>query len=468
MFAVLKSSSKKLSFLLGLTFGLFHFITMLYWIAFVIYEFGNLSLFSSIGVLLLLCLYLSTYYALACVISKHFSLFKEPNFFKALCFSLVFTGALFLKSHLFEGFPWESPGYTLSNYPTLLQVSDIFGIQGLNFLFFFTNYFVFLIAYSIFKKKSIKLSSLVYFVALFLLVFVYGKVRLNEFKVLRTKNEVKVAIIQPSIPQKVKLAQDFDYMFNEYLKLLKKVNENFSGVIIFPETAFPYFYGQNPELDAEVKTMLSPFKNAVFLLGTFRFVNGKLYNSVIAVKNGKVIDYYDKEKLVPFGEYLPYPSVLFFLKNILPQEIYFSSGNSKLLIFEVNNKKVLVLPLICFESAFSSLVRERLVFNPSFVVVFTNDAWFDDTSCPYQHFQMAIVRAVESRRFVVQVANTGISGIIAPSGRVITKLGVNQKGVLIKKVSLLSGTTPAVTFGSVFGITGALVFLVLLLPALRK
>ena len=184
-----------------------------------------------------------------------------------------------------------------------------------------------------------------------------------------------------------------------------------------------------------------------------------VYNSLIVWHREKLIDFYDKEKLVPFGEYIPLENYLSFLKKITVGLGIVKPGFSKNINVPLQEKAFKIVPLICFESAFSEILKKRLKESPRLIFIATNDAWFDRTSAPYQHFQMARVRAVEARRYTLQVANTGITGIIDPLGEIIKATQLEKREVVFGEVKLFSQKTLFVKYGNILGIAGSITLL---------
>ncbi len=189
-----------------------------------------------------------------------------------------------------------------------------------------------------------------------------------------------------------------------------------------------------------------------------------MHNSLFLWNGEEIEDLYDKEKLVPFGEYIPLGKYFPFLKKISVVSDILKPGKSKNLQLKRKGKKIEILPLICFESAFPQILVKRLKEGGDLIVIATNDAWFGKTSAPYQHFQMAIVRAVEGRRFVLQAANTGISGIIDPLGRIQRKSDLEREEILSGEVKIIRKKTLFAQGGFLFPIFSSIVtfFLVIL------
>ncbi len=441
-----------------------YFFILLYWLPYTIEKYGNLSPFLSWGVLFLLSLYLSIFYAFLFYAIKIARLLKNPTFFKGLVVGLLWCGTEFLRANLFTGFSWGELGYLLSNFPLLLQIADIFGIWGLSLVVILINYFFFFIFYNKVDNKINKVS-LFLFITFFSFLIFYGIWCKAHFsKIIKKAPEIRVAILQGNVPQEIKNESDISYSLNTYLEMFVQIPPN-TELVLTPETALPFFFPDDPPS----MPVLNFFKKkkSTFVIGAFRLekkqnLSPKYYNTLFVIKNGQIVDFYDKEKLVPFGEYVPLANYLSFLKKFTVGLSSLSPGYGKNLKLPLAKEKISATPLICFESAFSELLRKR-VKESQLVLIATNDAWFDKSSAPFQHFQMAIVRAVEARKYILQAANTGISGIIDPLGKVIKKSRLNQRIILYGKVKLIKKEPLFATFGDILGKSGALLLILLLI-----
>jgi len=469
------SESLKKLFFGVLMFGVSYNFLLLYWLIYTIEKFGKLPFPIAFLLLFLLAFYLSLYYVPVFLCSKKLGLFDSSDLLKAIIFSLAFAGAEFLKSKLFTGFAWESPGYLFIHISPLLQTASLWGISGLNFLSALLSYFIFFLLNIAFpspplKTKKYFLLNLAGFFIIFALLFIYGIKSQNRWDSLikKEKNTLKLALLQGNVPQEIKISGNVEYSIKTYKDLILKALEKKPDVILLPETALNFFFpvedGAKSFVDF-LKTHLSD-KEITVIFGTFRVGFSrevKIYNTLVVWEKGKVIDFYDKEKLVPFGEYVPLEDTCPVLKKLYFFGSSLSSGFSKILIFHKKKKTYRVLPLICFESAFSDISCKRARLGMDFLFVATNDAWFDNTSAPYQHFQMARVRAVEVRRYLIQVANTGISGVIDPAGRVVFKTRVGEKAFPLVKIKLVSEKSFFVRIGDVIGLCGGAVYIVMFL-----
>ncbi len=462
-------------FLISFLFGIFHFCTLLYWIVYTLITYGYINFILSLFLLFLLSFYLSLYYLGTFYLSFRLKIFSQPNFLKGLFLALTFTGAEYLRAKVLAGFPWGQLGYLLANFPLLLQSADIWGIWGLTLLVVLINYYVFfLLDYCIsFRKLFCFLLNNFFFISFLALVVGYGFHSLHKWQnyISKEKNIIKVALLQGNIPQEMKESGQIDYSLKVYKKLSFLALKEKPDLIFLPETALPFYFPYDEEYTFKLINYLNEIqrnfnsqkKAPAVIFGTFRvqFENKepKVYNSLIVWKGGNFIDFYDKEKLVPFGEYIPFEKYFPFLKYISVVSNILKSGVSKNLKISFKKEDIKIIPLICFESAFSEILQKRLKENPQFIYIATNDAWFDNTSAPYQHFQMAIIRAVEARRYTLQGANTGITGIIDPTGKVIIQSQLEKKEIIYGKIKPLYKIPPFAKYGNILGILGAIILI---------
>ncbi|NPB07278.1 MAG: apolipoprotein N-acyltransferase [Aquificae bacterium] len=234
---------------------------------------------------------------------------------------------------------------------------------------------------------------------------------------------VKVALVQPAVPQEVKLdLYAFVRTYPELVRLVRRAVEARPDAVFLPETALPFYLEELPERAGE---LLELSKKAPIVLGVIDYSGRAPKNAVVLLKDGKVAAVYHKTLLVPFGEYTPFP-----FRYLAPLVPYFAltdyaPGDGpkclKLGRFTVGTP-------VCFEVAYAHYVRS---FSCDFLAVLTNDAWFLDSDGTYQHFTLARVRAAELSRFVLWVNNLGPSAVIGPRGEVIALLPYARKGVLL-------------------------------------
>ncbi len=461
---------------LSFLFGIIHFSTLLYWIVYTLVKYGHIFFIASLFLLLLLSSYLALYFILLFYTSFKIKIFEKPNFIKGLFLALSFSGAEYLRSKLLTGFPWGQLGYLLSNFSFLLQSADIWGVWGLTLIVVLVNYYLyFLITYLFIEKNPKELLSLNNFLfMLFLsLLVIYGIISKNYWKnkILHKKESLKVALLQGNVPQEIKESKEIAYSFEVYRKLSFSAIKEKPDLILIPETAFPFYFPYETEPTAYLLSFLNELKEKsqrlgkvpMVIFGTFRLSYAtkkpRVYNSLIVWGGESFIDFYDKEHLVPFGEYIPLGNYFSFLKHISVVSDIIKPGFSKNLTVPLNFGFIKITPLICFESAFSEILQKRAKENTQLIYIATNDAWFDKTSAPYQHFQMAVIRAVEARRYTLQVANTGITGIIDPTGKILKQTQLEKEAILFGEVKPFYKKTLFIKYGNILGILSSLVLI---------
>jgi len=356
-------------------------------------------------------------------ISKHFS-GKYPKL-NLILVPLIWTAIEWIRSLGPYGVTGGGLGYSQTGFLPVLQIASIAGVYGISFLIVLFNEAV---AETIVEKRSRDLGIAVLILAIAL---VFGYFKVATFK--ESGKAVNIAVIQANISQDVKL----DYRFASEIvsvheSMSKTALSSKPDIVIWPETAVTTYLFESGSMLFKLQDLIAA-SNAYYLIGTPYRQLDKIYNSVVAFsKKGQVIGRYDKERLVPFGEYLPLRPFFYRLlqENPLFSEDY--NSNPKPELIDLDGVKAGVV--ICFESTFPYLVRDKVKKGAQFILVTTNDAWFFDSAALYQHIQAAQMRAVENGKYVVQAANTGISAIIDPTGRVLKKSDPQTSCVLTGKI----------------------------------
>ncbi len=474
MFVFVHIKEKKDIIIFSAIFGIIHFLTLIYWIIYTLVKYGNLSFIFAFFILLSLSFYLALYYVVFFYLNFILGIFKNPCFLKGFLFALNFTGIEYLRSKLLSGFPWGQIGYVLSDFSFFLQSADFWGIWGLSFTVALINYYLFFVIYSFFlTQKPFKFSHFLFsnlpFIVFFAFLLGYGIYKKNLWENLLSQQnkKIKVSLLQGNIPQEMKELNEIEFSLKIYQNMSFLALKEKPNIIFFPETSFPFFFPYEKKSILEFLNFLENFKDyskkfdhlPILVFGTFRlsYIKGKphVYNSLIVWDGKGFVDFYDKEKLVPFGEYIPLEKYLSFLKKITVGLGILKSGISKNLIIPFEHKNITITPLICFESAFSEILQKRLKQGSQLIIITTNDAWFGKTSAPYQHFQMAKIRAVEARKYVIQIANTGITGIIDPKGEIVKKTELETREILSGYIKPFYEPTLFIKYGNYIGILGA-------------
>jgi apolipoprotein N-acyltransferase len=420
----------------GWWFGFGYFVAGLYWIGYAFLvdapTFGWLLPFAVIGLPAVLAVYTAIAAALARTLWTR-------GAERILALAAMLTGTEWLRGHLFTGFPWNAFGYALTAPLALAQSVSLIGPWGLTFV-------AVCVGASPATLTDDRSDNPHPWLPLALAIVIlaglggWGALRLQRTPT-EFVNNVHLRIMQPNLQQDVR----FNYAAREqvmarYVALSTQTsNPQSRGVhaathLIWPESPFPFVLTHEPNALAQIAKLLSP--STVLITGAIRVdemndpAGRRAYNSIYVIgSNGSVLDIYDKVHLVPFGEYLPFQRTLerLGLQDLTKQAGGFSPGDQRRLISVPGAPAA--LPLICYEVIFPGQVAPPGA-RPGWIVNVTNDAWFGISTGPYQHFQQSRVQAIEQGLPVVRAANTGISAVIDPLGRVIDSLSLGREGVL--------------------------------------
>jgi apolipoprotein N-acyltransferase len=421
----------------GWWFGLGYFVPGLYWIGYAFLvdapTFGWMMPFAVLGLPAYLALFTGFGFAVARAVWT-----KDAS--RVIALAIGVTVGEWLRGHVLTGFPWNAFGYALTEPLALAQTASLLGLWGMTFL-----------SVAIFASPAALIDGssrgrkpwLAPAMALSLLVAmgVFGAVRLARHPTAMVA-QVKLRIMQPNLQQDVK----FNYaakaeVMQKYLTLSDRASGPQStgvrdaSILIWPESAFPFFLTREADAMAQIASLLP--QGTVLITGSVRAPElppgtriTRAYNSVYVIDHeGRVLSVYDKLHLVPFGEYLPFQDWMEKLGIVQLTKVQggFIPGQQRRALEIPHAPRA--LPLICYEAIFPGNVAAR-DDRPGWIVNLTNDGWFGFSTGPYQHLQQARLRAIEEGLPMVRAANTGISAVIDPVGRIVAQLGLGIEGVL--------------------------------------
>jgi apolipoprotein N-acyltransferase len=424
--------------LTGFWFGLGYFVPGLYWIGYAFLvdaeTFAWLMPFAVLGLPAYLALFFSIGFALARALWTR-------DQFRILALAVSLTVSEWLRGHALTGFPWNTFGYALSEPLALAQTASLIGLWGMTFL-----------AVAIFASPAVLIDGkprdrsrwIAPLAAVLLLsaMGALGAIRLARHPTAAVAG-LKLRIMQPNLQQDVKFnyAAKADVM-RKYLTLSDRAaGPNATGVrdaniLIWPESAFPFFLTREADAMAQIADLLPP--ETSLITGSVRAPDmprnariTRAYNSIYVIDhNGSVLSTYDKLHLVPFGEYLPFQDWMerLGLEQLTKVQGGFIPGDVRRNLDVPHAPRV--LPLICYEAIFPGDVAGTNKDRAGWIVNLTNDGWFGLSTGPYQHLEQARWRAIEQGLPLVRAANTGISAVIDPVGRVIARLDLGVEGVL--------------------------------------
>jgi apolipoprotein N-acyltransferase len=432
----------------GWWFGLGYFVPGLYWIGYAFLvdasTFAWLMPFAVLGLPAYLALFTALGFALA-------RLFWTRDASRVIALAASLTMSEWLRGHALTGFPWNTLGYALTEPLALAQTASLIGLWGLTFL-----------AVAIFASPAVLIDSTsrgrkpwiapALALVVLLAMAVFGVVRLSRQPTVMLNT--KLRIMQPN------LEQDARFNYSAKAEVMKKyltLSDRASGpqstgvrdvnILIWPESAFPFFLTREADAMAQIADLLP--KGTVLVTGSVRAPDvppgtriRRAYNSIYVIDHdGNVLSVYDKLHLVPFGEFLPFQDWLekIGLEQLTKVQGGFIPGTHRRSMDVPNAPRM--LPLICYEAVFPGDVVERND-RPGWIVNLTNDGWFGISTGPYQHLQQARLRAIEQGLPLVRAANTGISAVIDPLGRVVARLGLGLEGVLDSNLPAAIPPTP--------------------------
>ena len=424
---------KKNLFIFGLSFGFGFYLCGISWISNSLTFDENFKIFIPFA-LILIPLFLSLFVS---IITFFIGQYLKLNFtsFLIFCSSIAFSD--YLRAKILTGFPWNLWAYSTYSFNEILQILNLVGLHSYN-LFVVTIYtFPVIFFFKISKLK--KLASLGVISCVILSFYIYGDYEINKNKnILEKFNEkIYVKVISPNFVLDYALSnQEIEDRFRKIIRY-SEPNKQKKTLFIWPEGVFSGYSFQEILIFKDL--VEKNFSNKHFILfgvNKLDHVSGSFYNSMIMINNNfDVIQRYNKRKLVPFGEFLPFENILnkFGLKKITEGHGSFLKGK------EDNNLEfdnLSILPLICYEVIFSDLIHKSNE-NTNLIVNISEDGWFGKSIGPDQHFSKSIFRAIENGTFLARSTNKGVSAIIDNKGNIIKRLNRNEAGNIEFEIPLI-------------------------------
>jgi apolipoprotein N-acyltransferase len=427
------ASRLRSAFVIGWTFGFGYFVAGIWWLGNALLVEADEFAWALPLAVLGLPAYLALFYGLATAAAR---ILWSDGIGRLAGLAAAFGVAEWLRGFVLTGFPWNAVGYGAMPIPLMMQSAAVIGLFGVNVL----AVFVFSVPALLGTKKGrgLGLAAAVLLLAAHL---GFGAWRLHQGDAILADAEgsrLAVRIVQPLIDQAQKLDDsNRAEIFEEHLRLTALAPENEAGppdIVVWPETSVPFILTENPDALARIADVLQ--EGQVLIAGAVRSENAgagmapRYYNSIYVIdSDGQIVSAADKVHLVPYGEYVPYESLLASLgiTDAIAMPGGFTAAPSRSLLTLPGGQ--VFYPLICYEAIFPTEIGSD-VDQTSALLNVTNDGWFGATPGPYQHFQQARLRSVETGRFLIRGANTGISAVVDPYGRVVDGLGYNQKGVI--------------------------------------
>lgn len=473
MLAVQRAPLRR-AFLSGLVTGVVYFTGTLYWIAQVMAVYGGLPTVAAVLINGLLIAYLALFPAAFAVILARLSFAFGP---RSLAIApLAWVATELGRSYFLTGFPWVLLGYSQASVPAVAQFASVLGVFGLSGLVASVSAGLAYSAAVQVSRRDVSRSPglrayapLGLVMVVVLLVGAWGSRRIARGEFTSAGDRVTVGLVQGNVDQGDKWdASRASAIFRDYLSMTRQAIGAGAQVVVWPESSTPFFFQEDRPGAEQVRSIAREAKVPI-LLGSDQMEHTTppvYYNAAFMVgPDGEDRGVYRKMHLVPFGEYVPLKRLLFFAAPLVEAVSDFTPGDALTLLPLRNH---FLSTAICYEIVYPDLVRRSVNAGSELLTTITNDAWFGASSAPYQHFEQASMRAVENGRYLVRAANTGISGIVDPYGRIVERTGIFQPAVVVGEARFLRVRTVYSRIGDVFAYASAACTIAALLLVRRR
>lgn len=449
LLVALPGTSPFQAFRLGYLTGAVSSLGLLYWTALVVIQYGGLSFPVGIGVMTLLCLAVALFPSLFALVVSRWAAVLGPVALVLAPFAWVATELL--RRHTFLDFPWCLLGYSQHDHLAFIQIASVTAVYGVSFLVAASSA---LVAYAgVMPRHRGRVAAAL--VVLLGTIWAHGTWALS--RPLPETGRLRVGLVQAGILQEEKWEpEDAWSNVGRHLALTRRAADRGARLVVWPESAVPFYFDRAPDL-AELlrRTVREKQINLLFGNDDRQDLPNGTYRAWVGAKmltpEGDVALRYHKMKLVPFGEYVPLHALLTLggrvAAKMVQQVSDFTPGTEPVVVAADGHRLGV---FICYEAIFPDLVREFTARGADLLVNITNDAWYGRTSAPYQHMAMAAFRAVENGKYLVRAANTGITGVVDPRGRVLEPTTLFDRTVLVRDVPIVPGRTFYSRHGDVF------------------
>lgn len=434
------------AFGLGFVSGAVYFAGTVYWTSATVRTFGGLGLPLSVLVTALLVAYLALFPAL---FALALAWLAESFGVRALALApAVWVTSEMGRTYFWSGFPWLLLGYSQTTMQPVAQFASVAGVLGLSGLVASVGSGL---AYAALTRTVRAWMIAAAPIAVAFLLAVWGSWRAADASLTREGTPLQIALVQGNVPQTEKWDRAHaEAIFERHLALTRNAAHGPVRLVIWPESATPFLYEEDYANGERIRRMVRE-TGVSLLFGSDQLERGvrpKYYNAAFMLKpDGQTVAVYRKMRLVPFGEYVPLKSLLFFVDPLVEAVGDFSPGAD---LVKLPIDGATISTAICYEIVYPGLVRQAVRGGSQLLTTITNDAWYGYSSAPYQHFLQASMRAIEEGRYLARAANTGISGIVDPYGRVLAQSRLFETTVLTGEVRLLSDLTVYARLGDVF------------------
>ncbi|HET9315304.1 MAG TPA: apolipoprotein N-acyltransferase [Vicinamibacteria bacterium] len=454
LIAVAAAPSGRAAFRRGYLAGAVSSVGIVYWTEAVVVQFGGLPLVVGVVVMLLLCLALALFPSLfAWMVWRWVRRFGPAGLLLA---PLAWVATEILRAHTLFRFSWCLLGYSQHTNVAFIQIARFGAVYAVSLVVASSSAVLAFLALA--RSPQARAGAASGLAILVWAVAMYGSSVLG--RPIHSSGRIRVGLVQASILQDEKWnpARAWDNI-DRHVTLTQRAAAAGARFVVWPESSVPFYFDHTPGLAAQLQQLAETHR--IHLLfgnddrqpraeGGFRyFVGAKMLDP-----RGELVLRYHKLRLVPFGEYVPMQPLLTmggrYAAKLVDQVADFTPGSEHVVGLVDGHP---VGPTICYEAIFPDLVRGFAQGGAEMLVNITNDGWYGRSSAPYQHLAMASFRAVENGKYLVRAANTGISAVVDPRGRVVEKTPLFEATVLVRDVPFVPGTTFYARHGDVFAWT---------------
>ena len=433
---------------LGYLFGITHNLIAFYWIGFNSGASFWVVMFSLIAAVI----YLGIYWSIAGWVFGKIKPFSNS----IIIFPFLIVLMEWIRSFGSLGFPWGNIVLTQLDYIDLVQIMEVTGSYGITFWVILCNVVLYMQIIDFNRNKNYGLLLILGL----LTIGILGNIQKHKFE--NSDQNLDVVILQPNLDPNEKWNYKKRKETIAFMDSLHQEAINLNpDMILLPETAYPAYLIKNRTIRKRIQSKVDS-SHIPILIGTVHSItqssgDKSYYNSSIFLKPEDDFVLYNKIHLVPFAEYIPLSWKFPFLNNLNFGQGNFKKGNDYT-VFNVDNYSF--SNLICYESSIPHLVRKFAKQNIDFITIQTNDGWLGKSSGPYQHFDIARIRAIENRIPIVRSANTGISGLILPNGKTYQEQSLDRLAVFIVSIPILETGSFYTNYGDLFVLLCLIIFLI--------
>jgi len=424
-----------------------------YWTPAVVQTFGGLNWPLAVGAGSLLVAYLALFPAIFALVTARSVSALGPR--ALLLAPFVWVATELLRRWVLGGFPWVLLGYSQASVVPVVQTASLAGVYGLSAIVVLASAgFVLAIR----ARGVLRLAAPLAVAALIGGLTAWGSWRVADGSLVKAGTPVRVAMIQGNIPQTQKWDRGrAGEILGTYLEMTRAAAQHGATVVLWPESSTPFLFDYDAAGNAAIRAAARGQRISL-LFGSDEYEPGKpakFFNSAFLLDpDGRTVAVYKKMHLVPFGEFVPLKRLLFFVGPLVEAVSDFSPGDESV-VMPVGPQRLSTA--ICYEVVYPDLIADFVDHGSQLLTTITNDAWYGQSSAPYQHFWQAAVRAVEQGRYLVRAANTGISGIVDPYGRVLAMSPIFERTIVSGEVRYLDARTVYGRTGDAFAWASVLV-----------